>query len=113
MLPMATGLPQLGVVHVRRDHLGEASAPVFVTHQGHQLIVDVGASGQEEAAARRQLMEEEEFLIHSDLAMVALRSLFLQWHGKQITVRSSQKIVSIERIKPMGSQDHSLEQTLT
>jgi len=31
--------------------------------------------GQEEAASRAEVIEEEEFLVLSDLAMVALRSL--------------------------------------
>ena len=43
-----------------------------------KLVVDVGSFGQEETAARTELMEEVELLLAAKLAVVTLRSLFLQ-----------------------------------
>ena len=42
-----------------------------------KLVVDVGSLGQEETAARTELMEEVQLLISAKLAMVSLGSFFL------------------------------------
>ena len=78
VLPVSGLLPQLGVVHIGRDDLGESPAPVLLPHHGHQLVVDVRAAGREEARAGAQLVEEEQLLRHADLTVVALRSLLLE-----------------------------------
>jgi hypothetical protein len=43
-------------------------------------VVDEGTAGEEEARSRTQLVEEEQLLLSSNLAVVALGGLLLQVH---------------------------------
>ena len=52
MLPMARSDPELAVVNVGRYDLFEPSLAIFRFYKVHQCVVDVGAIGQEETAAR-------------------------------------------------------------
>ncbi len=74
---MAANLPQLGVEHVGRDDLLETAFPVLAAHQIDEFVVNVGTCGKEETATGRELVEEEEFVLHTELAMVTLGRLFL------------------------------------
>mmetsp|Transcript_19999 Transcript_19999/g.47643 ORF Transcript_19999/g.47643 Transcript_19999/m.47643 type:complete len:307 (+) Transcript_19999:625-1545(+) len=68
-------LPQLQVVHVRRDHLLVVALEVLSLDEVDQLVVDPGPVREPEAAARAELVEEEELLLGSDGAMVSLLRL--------------------------------------
>lgn len=78
MCPVARCDPQLAVVDVGGDHLLVASLPVLSSNELHECIVDVSTAREEEAAARTQLMKEEQFLVTPQLAMVSLCSFFLK-----------------------------------
>lgn len=52
--------------------------PVLLLQEGQQLVVDVGALWLEEARAWAELVEEEEVLMHPDLAVVPLGGLLLE-----------------------------------
>ena len=75
---MARRHPEFGVVDVGRDDLLEASLSVFTSNELHELVVDHGAFGIEEAASWTELMEEEEVLLLTDLSVVTLGSLLLE-----------------------------------
>jgi hypothetical protein len=77
VLPMARGLPELAVVHVRRDDFRESAADVLPTDVRHQRVVNASAMGEKEAAPGAKIVEEKQFLLASNLAMVALRCFFL------------------------------------
>ena len=69
------GLPQVEVVHVRGDDLVVLVLPVLLADELHQLVVNLGALRQEEARARGEGVEEEELLVETDQAVVALLRL--------------------------------------
>lgn len=77
MVPVSGDFPEVGLVHVGRHDLLEASFSVFTLDQSHQGLVDAGTMRQPEGGARGHLVPEEEFLVLADLAVVALGS-FLQ-----------------------------------
>ena len=74
---MAGSLPQLGVIHVGRYDLLEATLPILILDELEQLVVDVGALGLEKAGAGRELVEEEEVLLDAELTVVTLCSFLL------------------------------------
>jgi len=63
VLPVARALPELGIVHVGSDDLLEATLPVVAAHELNKGVVDACAVGQEEAAARAELVEKEELVL--------------------------------------------------
>lgn len=77
VLPVTAYLPKLRVVDVGCDDLLKAAFPVLASHQFHQFIVNVRASREKEAAARRELVEKEELLLETQFPMVSLCSLLL------------------------------------
>ena len=62
VIPVARGLPQLGVVDVGRDDLLEPTLPVLFAEELNELVVYVRALGLEEAGAGGELVEEEQVL---------------------------------------------------
>lgn len=73
--PVTRGLPQLRLVHVGGHDLLELALPVLVLDDVHQGVVDAGAVRQEKGGTGRDLVEEEELLVGTDLAVVTLGSL--------------------------------------
>ena len=63
MLPVTRHLPQFAVEDVRRDDLLETSLVILAADEGNQCVVDVGSTGQEEAATGTELVEEEQLLV--------------------------------------------------
>lgn len=45
VVPVARGVPQLGVVDVGADHLLEPSLPVLLLQEGEELVVNVSSLG--------------------------------------------------------------------
>merc|ERR1719234_1025192 len=78
VVPVAGGLPQLGVVDVWTDNLLKASLPVLLLDEGKELVVDVSALGLEKAGPWREFVEEEKILLNSDLPVVSLCCLLLE-----------------------------------
>jgi len=86
MLPVARLLPQGRVVHVGRHDLLVATAPVLVAEEALESVVDDHTVRKEEAGTGGHVVEEEELLLLTDLAVIALGSLFevllvLDHHG--------------------------------
>mmetsp|Transcript_36730 Transcript_36730/g.118502 ORF Transcript_36730/g.118502 Transcript_36730/m.118502 type:complete len:471 (-) Transcript_36730:417-1829(-) len=75
---VARGLPQLEVVHVRRDDLLVAPEPQLAADELDKLVVQPTAERLEEARAGREVVEEKELLLDADRAVVALLGLLLQ-----------------------------------
>mmetsp|Transcript_24387 Transcript_24387/g.77250 ORF Transcript_24387/g.77250 Transcript_24387/m.77250 type:complete len:588 (-) Transcript_24387:95-1858(-) len=75
---VARGLPQLEVVHVRRDDLLVAPEPQLPADELDKLVVQPTAERLEEARAGREVVEEKELLLDADRAVVALLGLLLQ-----------------------------------
>lgn len=75
VLPVTGLLPQGRVVHVWRQNLLVATLPVLGADIAGQGVVDGHAVGEEEAGTGRHLVEEEELLLLSNLAVVALGGL--------------------------------------
>ena len=67
VLPVSRRLPQLGVIHVRGEHLRVPARPILAFDEVRELVVDARAVGQPEGRARRQVMEEEQLLLHTHL----------------------------------------------
>lgn len=78
MLPVTRSDPEFTIEDIGRDNFLVASLAVLLSNELHQRVVDVCAARQEEAAARTQLVEEEQVLLPPQLAMVSLCSLFLE-----------------------------------
>jgi hypothetical protein len=78
VVPVARRLPELGVVDIGADNLAKASLPVLLLKEVCELVVYVGSLGLEEAGPGAQLVEEEEILFTTKLAVVAFRSLLLK-----------------------------------
>mmetsp|Transcript_42518 Transcript_42518/g.68384 ORF Transcript_42518/g.68384 Transcript_42518/m.68384 type:complete len:378 (-) Transcript_42518:121-1254(-) len=70
------GLPQVKVEDVGRDDLVILVFPVLFAYESHEIVVHLGAVGEEETRARGQVVEEEQLLVHADDAVVALLGLF-------------------------------------
>ena len=68
-------LPQLDVVHVRRDHFRVATHAVLLPNHLHQLVVNQRALGEEEGAAGRDFEVVKQILLAADDAMVPLLGL--------------------------------------
>ena len=75
VLPVSGALPELGVVHVWGDDLLEAPLRVLGPDEGNEGVVDPGTAWEEEAAARAELVEEEELLVPAYEAVIALLGL--------------------------------------
>mmetsp|Transcript_75896 Transcript_75896/g.164253 ORF Transcript_75896/g.164253 Transcript_75896/m.164253 type:complete len:846 (+) Transcript_75896:181-2718(+) len=76
VLVVARDHEEVGVVHVRGDHFGEAAQLVLAAHELDELVVDPGAHGEPEAGAGGEgRVEKEELLLLADVPVVALRGL--------------------------------------
>ena len=62
VLPVPRPDPELAVVDVWRDNLLVPTFAVLTANELDQGVVYVGTFGEEEAAARTELVEEEQFL---------------------------------------------------
>lgn len=78
MIPVARRDPQLAIVDVWRDHLLVAPLAVLLADEVNESVVDVGSMGKEKTTSRAQLMEKIQLLLAPQLAMVSLRSFFLE-----------------------------------
>ena len=77
---MARLLPQVHVVEDRRAHLAVAAAGVLGAPEVGQLGPDLGAVGLPERRAGRDLRQEEQVQLASQLAVVALARLLQALH---------------------------------
>lgn len=75
VLPMAGSLPQIDVVHVWSNDLFVSTGPVLLTQKLEKGVVDFGTVWQEEARSGGELVEEEEFLLLTNLSVITLGSL--------------------------------------
>jgi len=73
--PMARRLPQVGLVHVGRHDLDEAAGLVLALDKLHEGVEDSRAVGKPERGTGGHFVPEEELLVLTDLAVVALGSL--------------------------------------
>ncbi len=80
VLVMSTSLPKFKVIHVRSDNFLVTSHSVLLSNHKHQFVVDMGALGLEEGAARRHFEVSEQILPSANAAMVTLLSLFAEVH---------------------------------
>ena len=76
--PVSRGDPQLAVEDIGRHHFLIAPLPILALDKIHQGVINVCSFGQEEAAARTQLVEEKQILVTSQLAMVSLGRFLLE-----------------------------------
>ena len=72
MFPVARADPELAVVDVGGDHFLVASLTILTADELNQGVVDVGSLGKEEAAARAELVEEEQLLLLVVCVMVRM-----------------------------------------
>ena len=72
---MTRRLPQLRIVHVRRNDLVKAAPAVLALDKLLQCVVDTRTVWQPETAARTQLVEHEQLLLTADAAVVTLGGL--------------------------------------
>mmetsp|Transcript_9657 Transcript_9657/g.17055 ORF Transcript_9657/g.17055 Transcript_9657/m.17055 type:complete len:222 (+) Transcript_9657:1464-2129(+) len=72
---MSAGDPEIKVEHVGCDHLIVLILPVLFSDVIHKCVVDASAMRQKKARARGKRVEEEELLLHTHIAMVALLGL--------------------------------------
>jgi len=101
MLPVTRLLPESGVVHVGRHDFLVTAGPVLVTEEALEGVVDDHTVGKEEAGTGRHIVEEEELLLLTNLAVIALGSLFevllvLDHHGlvgERDTVDTLERVV--------------------
>eukprot|EP01136_Pigoraptor_vietnamica_P037807 Opistho-1_new@106270 len=100
MLPVARRLPQLRVVHVRRDDLLEAALHILAPNQCNEFVVNAGPVRQEEAAAGAQLVEKVQLLLLANLAVVSLGRLLLQLLplGELLGVRERNAVHALQRL---------------
>lgn len=80
VLVMSTSLPKFEVIHVRSDNFLVTSHSVLLSNHKHEFVVNVGALGLEEGAARRHFEVSEQILLSANDAMVTLLSLFAEVH---------------------------------
>mmetsp|Transcript_32752 Transcript_32752/g.55219 ORF Transcript_32752/g.55219 Transcript_32752/m.55219 type:complete len:390 (+) Transcript_32752:512-1681(+) len=78
VLRVARDLPQLQVVDVGRDDFRIAALPVLVADERHKFVVHPCPMRHPEAAARGQLVEEEQFLLGTHQSMVPSFRLLLE-----------------------------------
>lgn len=74
VLPVARGLPELRVEDIGSDDFFKATHAVSSLDEVHQSVVDVSSLGEEEAAARAELVKEEQLLLAANFTVVALSS---------------------------------------
>lgn len=75
VLPMSRSVPQLDVVHVGRHNLSVSALVVLALDEVHKGVVDTGSVREEEARTGGEIVEEEQLLLLSNLAMVTLGGL--------------------------------------
>ncbi len=73
--PVTRRLPEIRLVHVGGHDLLEISLAVLVLDDVHQGVVDAGSVREEKGRTGGHLVKEEELLVLSNLAMIALGSL--------------------------------------
>ena len=76
---MAWNFPEVDVSHVRCYHLLVSSQSILVPQKFCQLVMNLGAVGQEERASWRVLRKEKQVLFGSNNPMVSLFSFFLHF----------------------------------
>ena len=74
---VATNLPQLRVVNVRRNDLAVPPNAVFSPHQLHQLVVNDCSMGIEECTSRRKCGKVEKLLLGTDDPVIPFSQLLL------------------------------------
>lgn len=101
ILPMSRSVPQLDVIHVGRHDLSVAALVVLALDKVHEGVIDAGSVREEEARSGREIVEEKQLLLLSNLAMVALsgllQELFVLSHllgvGERNTIDTLKRVV--------------------
>ena len=75
--PMAGGLPEMSVVHIRSNDLVISSNNVFMSDKLLQFVVDNSTVWVHESRTGTQLTEEEEFLLKTNISVISLFNFFL------------------------------------
>ena len=93
-------LPQIEVEDVGGDHFLIASFPILVADERDQLVVDPRTVREPEAAAGRQVVEEEQLLLGAEVTMVALLGLLLELQPllQHALVRERYAVDSLQRV---------------
>ena len=104
---MTGRLPQLRVVHVRRNNLVKAAPAVLALDKLLQCVVDTRTVWQPETAARTQLVEHEQLLLTADAAVVALGGLGQKVlvFGHLLLIRERNTIQTLQRVILLVTQE--------
>lgn len=63
----------------RPPHLLVLVLPVLLPHEVDECVVDAATMGQEEGATGGQVVEKEQVLLHTHVAVVTLLGLLYAW----------------------------------
>ena len=75
---MTTYLPQIDVKQVRSDHFLISSLKVFMSHQVHKLIVNLGPVAQKKGTPWCKLIEKKQTLILPHNSVISFQCLFFE-----------------------------------
>lgn len=100
VLPMSRSVPQLDVIHIGRHDLSVPALVILALDEVHKGVVDTSSVREEEARTGREIVEEEQFLLLSNLAMVTLGGFFqeLLVLSHLLGVRERDTIDTLERV---------------
>mmetsp|Transcript_3792 Transcript_3792/g.4275 ORF Transcript_3792/g.4275 Transcript_3792/m.4275 type:complete len:638 (+) Transcript_3792:646-2559(+) len=93
------GMPEVKVVNIGSDHLSVLILPVLLSDESKKVVVEACSVGEEEAATRGQVVEEEEFVVQAHNAMVSLLCLLntLLILSHQLLIREGDTVHALKR----------------